>query len=78
MTKTLYPEIELTDTELAELDNASGGCASTTLGLGGLHVGHHLSLGFGGGFGFGGFYGGPVLVAQPAQQVALVRYRIHL
>ncbi len=51
MTETL--EIELSDAELAEIDNISGGR---------WHGGHGWGFGrFGGlGYGFGGFYGGVV------------------
>lgn len=74
----LPDEIELSDAELSELENISGGCAASGVSLGGLHFGFgglHLGGGFhhGGGFSFGGFYGGPVVVqAVPVQQVALV------
>jgi hypothetical protein len=69
-------EIELTDEQLAEIENASSGAAGTT------H--HHWGWGHGFGFGFGGpfGYGAPfgygygysnVVVAQPPQQVVVAQ-----
>ena len=68
MTELLeLPELELSDDQLQTI---SGGCAGTTLGLGGLHFGFGgFHLGGGLHYSFGGFYGGPVVVSQP---VALV------
>jgi uncharacterized spore protein YtfJ len=70
MTKTIeYPEIELSDSELAEIEKISGGChTGLGFGSGGWSFGH--GWGFGGGFGYA--FGGvpPVLFSQP--QVAVV------
>ncbi len=56
--------LELSDDQLKDIH---GGCAGTTLGLGGLHLGFGGFHGFR--FGFGGFSG---FSFAPVQQVTLV------
>jgi hypothetical protein len=65
-------EVELTDEQLAEIENASSGAAGTH------HWGHGFGFGFGGPFGYGapyGFgYGYPqVVVAQQQAQPVVVQ-----